>query len=43
MHGHFCITFIDLMLKGESLLNDTNLSSFNEYEQNTKIILLYFH
>ena len=31
MCGYFCIGFIDFMLKGQSLLDDTNLFSSNEY------------
>ena len=31
------------MLKGNSLLDYTNLFSPNEYEKNDKIILKYFH
>ena len=30
---YFCIGFIDLMLKGQSLLDYTNLSSPNEYKK----------
>ena len=40
MCGHFCIGFIDFMLKGKSLLNYTNLFSPNkwkEWENNVKI------
>ena len=42
MYGYFCIGFIDFMLKGESLLDYTNLFSPNNYEKNDKIILKYF-
>ena len=42
MCGYFCIGSIDFMLKGESLLEYTNLSSPNEYKNNNKIILEYF-
>ena len=38
----FCIGLIDFMLKGESLLEYTNLFSLNEYEKNDKIISKYF-
>ena len=38
----FCIGFIDFMLKGESLLQYTNLFSPNEYKKNDKVILKYF-
>ena len=37
--GYFCIGFIDLMLKGKSLLDYANLFSPNDY----KIILKYFN
>ena len=42
MCGCFCIGFIDLMLKGESFLDYTNLFFPNDYEKNDKIILKYF-
>ena len=42
MCGYFCIGFIDLMLKGKSLQEYTNLISLNDYEKNDKIILKYF-
>ena len=42
MCGYFCIGFIDFMLKGERLLDYTNLFSPNDYEKNDKIILKYF-
>ena len=42
MCGHFCIGFIDFMLKGKSLLEYTNLFSPNEYKKNHKEILKYF-
>ena len=42
MCGYFCIGFIDLMLKGKSLLDYTNLFSPNDCEKNDKIILKYF-
>ena len=41
MCGYFCIRFIDVMLKGKSWLDDTNLFSPNEYEKNDKKILKY--
>ena len=34
MCGCFCIGFIDFMLKGKSLLDDTNLFCPNDYEKN---------
>ena len=40
---YFCIRFIDLMLKGKSLLDNTNVFCPNEYEKDDKIILKYFH
>ena len=40
--GYFCIGFINFMLKGQSLLDHTNLFSPNKYEKNNKIILKYF-
>ena len=42
MHGHFCIGFIDFMLKGKILLDYTTAFSSNDYEKNDKIILKYF-
>ena len=39
---YFCIGFIDLMLKGKSLLEYTNLFSPNECKKNDKIISKYF-
>ena len=37
MCQHFCIRFIDFMLKGKSLLDHTDLFSPNGYEKNDKI------
>ena len=34
MCGYFCIVFIDFMLKGESVLEYSNLFSPNEYKKN---------
>ena len=31
MDGYFCVGFIDFMLKGKSLLDDTDLFSPNKY------------
>ena len=42
MFGYFCIGFTDFMLKGKSLLDNTNLFSLKEYEMNDKIVLKYF-
>ena len=38
----FVLSFLYLMLKGKSLLENTNLFSPNDYEKNDKIILEYF-
>ena len=38
MCGYFCIGFIDFMLKGKRLLEETNLFYPNDYEKNDKII-----
>ena len=43
MCGYFCIGFIDFMLKTKSLLDYRNLFSPNEYGNDYKIILKYFH
>ena len=40
--SYFCIGFIDFKLKGESLLDYTNLFSPNKHEKNDKIILIVF-
>ena len=40
--GYFCIGFIDFMLRGKILLDNTNLFSPTDYENNDKIILKYF-
>ena len=42
MCGCFSIGFIDLMLKGKSLLDYTNFIFPYDYEKNDKIILKYF-
>ena len=39
MCGHFCIGFIDFMLKGKSLLEYKNLYFPNEERKNDKIVL----
>ena len=39
MCGYFCVGFIDCMLKGKSLLENTNLFSPNQYKKNDKEIL----
>ena len=38
---YFCVGFIDFMLKGESLLEYTNLFCPNEHKRNNEIILKY--
>ena len=42
MCGYFCIGFIDIILKGKSLLDYTNLFSPHKYENNDQTILKYF-
>ena len=42
MCGHFCIGFIDFVLKGKSLSEYPNMFSPNDYEKNHKKILKYF-
>ena len=42
MCGYFCIGVIDVLLKGKSLLEYTNLFSPNNYEKNDKIVSKYF-
>ena len=42
MYRYFCIGFIDLMLKGNSLIDFTNLFSPNDLKKNDHIILNYF-
>ena len=44
MYGHFCIGFVDFMLKDKVVykLEHTNLFSLKEYKKNNKIILTYF-
>ena len=39
MCGYVCTGYIDFMLKGKSLLDDTNLFSSNKYEKSHKLIL----
>ena len=41
IRGYFCIGFIDFMLKGKTLHDQTNLLFPNDYEKNDKI-LKYF-
>ena len=42
MCGLYCITFIEYMLTGKTLLDDTNLFSPNDYKKNDKTIYKYF-
>ena len=42
MCGHFCVGFIDFMLKGKRLSEYTNLLSPNKYAKNDRIIFKYF-
>ena len=42
MTVYFFIGFIDFVLKGKSLLDDTNVFLPNKYERNDKIVLKYF-
>ena len=42
MCGHFCIGFINLMFKGNSLTVFTNLFSTNNLKKNDDILLNYF-
>ena len=39
MCGYVCTGYIDFMLKGKSLLDDTNLFSSNKYKKSHKLIL----
>ena len=42
MCGYFCIGFINLMFKGKTLTEYTNLFSPNNFGKNDDIILRYF-
>ena len=42
MCKYFSIGFIDVMLKGKSLLDYINFVSPNDYEKNDKMMLMYF-
>ena len=42
MCGYFCIGFIDFMLKGKTLTENTNLFSPNNFKKNDETILNYF-
>ena len=42
MCGYFCIEFINYMLKGKTLLDDTNLFSPNDFKKNDRVIKKIF-
>ena len=42
MCGYFCIEFINYMLKGKTLLDDTNLFSPNDIKKNDRVIKRIF-
>ena len=42
MCAYFCIGFIDFMLAGEKLTDNTNLFSPHDFKKNDNIILSYF-
>ena len=42
MFGYFCIAFIDFMLAGEKLNDNTNLFSPHNFKKNINMILPYF-
>ena len=42
MCAYFCIGFIDFMLAGEKLTDNTNLFSPHVFKKNDNIILSYF-
>ena len=42
MCGYFCIEFINYMLKGETLLDYTNLFSPNDFKKNDRVIKRIF-
>ena len=42
MYGYLCTGFIDLRLKGKSLLDYANLFFPNNYEKNNEIKIKYF-
>ena len=42
MCGYFCISFIDFMLAGKTLIDFTNLFSPNNFKENDYIILKFF-
>ena len=42
MCGYFCIGFIDFMLAGKTLTDDTNMFSPHDFNKNDSIIFSYF-
>ena len=42
MCGYFCIGFIDSMLAGKTLIDDTNLFSPYDFNKNDSITFSYF-
>ena len=42
MSGYFCITSVDFMFKGKSLIDFTNLFLPNNFKKNDDTILKYF-
>ena len=42
MCGYFCIEFINYMLKGKTLLDNTNLFSPNDFKKNDRVIKRIF-
>ena len=40
MCGFYCITLIEYIIAGKTLLDYTNLFSFNDYKKNDKIIYM---
>ena len=42
MYGFYCITFIEYMLTGQTLIDYTNLFSPNDYKKNEKILYKVF-
>ena len=42
MSGYFCIEFINIMLKGKTLLDYTNLFSPNDFKKNDRVIKRIF-
>ena len=42
MCGYYCIEFIDYMLEGKSLIDFTNLFSFNDFKKNDQIVKKIF-